>query len=58
MRAAHLALQPYFLQLAKMWLPGEPVVRASTSVTSRPLGPNAPIDAVSFSLKEAPPAAS
>jgi hypothetical protein len=55
MRAAHLSCQPYFLALVKLWLPGVTQARAMSSVTSRPLGGNAAVEAVSFSLKEVLP---
>ena len=56
MQAAHLSCQPYFLQLAKLWLPGVTVARAQSTVSSDPLGGNAVVEALSYSLQEVLPA--
>jgi hypothetical protein len=54
MRAAHLACQPYYLQLAHLRLPGVAVLRSTTLISSRPIGKNAQIDHLSIDLQGPP----
>ena len=51
--AAHIACQPYFLALAALWLPGVKMARSESSIVSTPVGNNAAVQAVSFSLQDA-----
>jgi hypothetical protein len=41
LRAAHLARQPYFLQLAELQLPGVTVARTESYISSTPTGTHA-----------------
>ena len=50
MRAAHQACQPYYLQLAHLWLPGAPVLRTETLISSKPIGTHAQVDRLSIAL--------
>jgi hypothetical protein len=47
---AHLACQPYLLQLARLQLPETPVLRTECSVSSVPVGGNTAIDRISVCL--------
>jgi hypothetical protein len=53
-QAAHQACQPYYLQLAQLQLPGAPVLRSETSISSMPIGKHALVDRVSICLIEDP----
>ena len=57
MQAAHRQCQPYFLQLAKLWLPGVAVACAETCVSGAPTGFRARIDRLSIALMQEPLAA-
>ena len=54
MQAAHQQCQPYYLQLAQLWLPGIPVLRTEYCVSSTPTGPHAMVDRVSIVLMQDP----
>ena len=57
MTAAHQACQPYYLQLAHLWLPGAPVLRSEILLSSKPIGKHALVDRVTICLMEDPAAA-
>jgi hypothetical protein len=50
MQAAHQACQPYYLQLARLWLPGAPALRSETLISSTPIGTHARVDRLSIAL--------
>ena len=50
MQAAHRACQPYYLQLARLWLPGTPVLRSETLISATPIGTHARVDRLSVAL--------
>lgn len=52
MQAAHQACQPYYLQLARLWLPGAPLLRSETLISSTPIGPHARADRLSICLMQ------
>ena len=54
MQAAHRQCQPYFLQLAKLWLPGVAVARTETCISGAPTGSRERIDRVSIALMQEP----
>jgi hypothetical protein len=56
MRAAHQACQPYYLQLAHLWLPSAPVLRSQTWISSKPIGTHAQVDHLSIVLMADAPA--
>ena len=56
LQAAHLQCQPYYLQLAKLWLPDAAVLRTESYVSSTPTGSHASVDRVSIALMQDPPA--
>ena len=53
LQAAHKQCQPYYLQLAELWLPGVPVLRTESYISSKPTGTHALIDMTSVGLMEA-----
>jgi hypothetical protein len=57
-QAAHQACQPYYLQLAQLWLPGAAVLRSETSISSTPIGKHALVDRLTVCLiQDSAPAA-
>jgi hypothetical protein len=55
LQTAHLQCQPYFLKLASIWLPGSPVLRTESYISSVPTGPHARIDRASIALFDPAP---
>jgi hypothetical protein len=54
MQAAHRQCQPYFVQLAKLLLPGIAVARTETYISATPAGSHARIDRLSIALMQEP----